>query len=127
MEWLPETGPKRDAYVAAVGVDGFRLLDALAGADAPRDAAALPVVGTLRRVWARHFERIEGSRDDGGQDGSGQDGGARSTVNLVNALEQERTANRSGQLADRVLRLDLVILDELGYLPFSSSGGALLF
>jgi DNA replication protein DnaC len=46
------------------------------------------------------------------------------TVDLVNALEQERTANKAGQLADRLLRLDLVILDELGYLPAtpSSSG-----
>ena len=50
-----------------------------------------------------------------------------STVDLVNALEQEKTVNKAGQLADRLLRLDLVILDELGYLPFSSSGGALLF
>jgi DNA replication protein DnaC len=49
------------------------------------------------------------------------------TVDLVNALEQEKAMNRAGQLADRLLRLDLVILDELGYLPFSSSGGALLF
>ncbi|USQ74585.1 IS21-like element helper ATPase IstB (plasmid) [Roseomonas mucosa] len=49
------------------------------------------------------------------------------TVDLVNALEQEKAANKAGQLADRLLRLDLVILDELGYLPFSSSGGALLF
>ena len=30
-------------------------------------------------------------------------------------------------MAERLLRLDLVILDELGYLPFSPSGGALLF
>ncbi|MBB2155194.1 ATP-binding protein, partial [Gluconacetobacter diazotrophicus] len=50
-----------------------------------------------------------------------------STVDLVNALEQEKTANRAGQIAERLLRLDLVILDELGYLPFSASGGALLF
>jgi DNA replication protein DnaC len=50
-----------------------------------------------------------------------------STVDLVNALEQEKSAHRAGQLADRLLRLDLVILDELGYLPFSASGGALLF
>jgi DNA replication protein DnaC len=35
--------------------------------------------------------------------------------------------NRAGQLAERLLRLDLIILDELGYLPFSPSGGALLF
>lgn len=49
------------------------------------------------------------------------------TVDLVNALEQEKAMNRAGQLADRLLRLDLIILDELGYLPFSPSGGALLF
>ena len=49
------------------------------------------------------------------------------TVDLVNALEQEKALNKAGQLAERLLRLDLIILDELGYLPFSSSGGALLF
>ncbi len=50
-----------------------------------------------------------------------------STVDLVNALEQEKAMNKAGQLAERLLRLDLVVLDELGYLPFSPSGGALLF
>ena len=50
-----------------------------------------------------------------------------STVDLVNALEQEKVMNKAGQLAERLLRLDPVILDELGYLPFSPSGGALLF
>ncbi|EJK80296.1 MULTISPECIES: IS21-like element helper ATPase IstB [Rhizobium] len=50
-----------------------------------------------------------------------------STVELVNALEQEKTQGRSGQIANRLTRADLVILDELGYLPFSASGGALLF
>jgi DNA replication protein DnaC len=50
-----------------------------------------------------------------------------STVDLVNALEQEKAQNKAGQLAERLLRLDLIILDELGYLPFSPSGGALLF
>ena len=49
-----------------------------------------------------------------------------STVDLVNALEQEKATNRAGQIADCLLRLNLVILDELGYLPFSASGGALL-
>ena len=34
---------------------------------------------------------------------------------------------KAGHLAEQLLRLDLVILDELGYLPFSASGGALLF
>jgi DNA replication protein DnaC len=50
-----------------------------------------------------------------------------STIDLVNALEQEKTHGRAGQIADRLIRHDLVILDELGYLPFSASGGALLF
>ena len=50
-----------------------------------------------------------------------------STVDLVNTLEQEKAANKAGHLAGHLMRLDLVILDELGYLPFSSSGGALLF
>jgi len=50
-----------------------------------------------------------------------------STVELVNALEQEKAQGRAGQIAERLVRLDLVILDELGYLPFSASGGALLF
>jgi DNA replication protein DnaC len=50
-----------------------------------------------------------------------------STVELVNALEQEKAAGKQGQLAYRLTHVDLVILDELGYLPFSQSGGALLF
>jgi len=49
------------------------------------------------------------------------------TVDLVNALEQEKAHGKAGQIAERLIRLDLVILDELGYLPFSPSGGALLF
>jgi len=38
-----------------------------------------------------------------------------STVDLVNALEQEKAMNKAGQLAERLLRLDIVVLDELGY------------
>lgn len=50
-----------------------------------------------------------------------------STVELVNALEQEKAQGKAGQIATRLAHSDLVILDELGYLPFSASGGALLF
>lgn len=50
-----------------------------------------------------------------------------STIELINALEQEKAKGKAGQLAEAMTRLDLVILDELGYLPFSASGGALLF
>jgi transposase len=62
---LPEAGSKRDAYAAQVGTDGFVLLDALGRADAPADAAALPEVTVLRRVWARHFERDKAEADGG--------------------------------------------------------------
>jgi DNA replication protein DnaC len=50
-----------------------------------------------------------------------------STIELVNQLEQEKQAGKQGRIANRLMHTDLVILDELGYLPFSQSGGALLF
>jgi DNA replication protein DnaC len=58
-------------------------------------------------------------------------GGARArfftAVDLVNKLEAEARAGREGHIADHLTRLDLVILDELGYLPFAQTGGQLLF
>ena len=48
-------------------------------------------------------------------------------LDLVNQLEQEKLGNRGGKLAEQMSRHDLVVLDELGYLPFSKSGGQLLF
>jgi DNA replication protein DnaC len=50
-----------------------------------------------------------------------------SVVDLVNALEQEKAQGHAGRIAASLLRMDAVVLDELGYLPFSPSGGALLF
>ena len=50
-----------------------------------------------------------------------------STVDLVNALEREKAEGRAGRIALNLMRTDLVVLDELGYLPFSQAGGALLF
>jgi len=50
-----------------------------------------------------------------------------STVDLLKALEQEKAQGKAGRIATSLLRLDLVVLDELGYLPFSQAGGALLF
>jgi len=50
-----------------------------------------------------------------------------SVVDLVNKLEQEKLAGRAGSLTSRLSNVDFVILDELGYLPFSQTGGALLF
>jgi DNA replication protein DnaC len=48
-------------------------------------------------------------------------------LDLVNRLEQEKLAGHGGRTAERLARIDLVILDELGYLPFSGNGGQLLF
>lgn len=45
-----------------------------------------------------------------------------STVDLFNALEQEKAQGKAGRIALSLLRMDLVILDELGYLPFSQAG-----
>jgi DNA replication protein DnaC len=50
-----------------------------------------------------------------------------STVDLVNELEKEKREDNAGRIALALMRMDLVILDELGYLPFSQAGGALLF
>ena len=58
-------------------------------------------------------------------------GGARgryfNVVDLVNRLEAETRAGRQGRMADYLSRMDFVVLDELGYLPFAQSGGQLLF
>jgi DNA replication protein DnaC len=48
-------------------------------------------------------------------------------IDLVNKLEAEARADRQGRMADRLARLDFVVLDELGYLPFAQTGGQLLF
>ena len=49
-------------------------------------------------------------------------------VDLVNQLEQEKAAAwPTGRLAEKLLRYDLIAIDELGYLPFSQPGGQLLF
>jgi len=58
-------------------------------------------------------------------------GGARgrffNVVDLVNKLEAEGRAGRQGRMADYLTRMDFIVLDELGYLPFAQSGGQLLF
>ena len=48
-------------------------------------------------------------------------------VDLVNKLEAETRAGRQGRMADYLSRMDFIVLDELGYLPFAQSGGQLLF
>ena len=48
-------------------------------------------------------------------------------VDLVNRLESETRSGKQGRIADYLSRLDFVLLDELGYLPFAQAGGQLLF
>ena len=49
-----------------------------------------------------------------------------SMVDLVNALEREKVHGRARRVTDSLLPMDLVVLDELGYLPFSQAEDALL-
>ena len=48
-------------------------------------------------------------------------------VDLVNRLEAEGRTGKQGRMADYLCRMDFVVLDELGYLPFAQSSGQLLF
>ncbi len=48
-------------------------------------------------------------------------------VDLVNVLELEKQQDKTGTMARKLIQMDAVILDELGYLPFPKSGGTLLF
>ncbi len=50
-----------------------------------------------------------------------------STIELINALELEKQEGKAGRLANRLTHTDVIILDELGYVPFSQVGGTLLF
>src|SRR5262249_48963507 len=58
---------------------------------------------------------------------SGARGRFYTVVDLVNRLETEARGGRQGRLAEYLTRMDFVVLDELGYLPFSHTGGQLLF
>src|SRR5918912_3455382 len=60
-DWrLPKSQAKREALALEVGADGFLLLDALDGADAPAEARGVAMVGTLRAVWRVHYARGDG-------------------------------------------------------------------
>ncbi|WP_418896492.1 IS21-like element helper ATPase IstB [Terripilifer ovatus] len=58
---------------------------------------------------------------------SGARGRFYNVVDLVNRLEIETRNGRQGRLAEHLTRMDFIVLDELGYLPFAQSGGQLLF
>ena len=58
---------------------------------------------------------------------SGARGRLYNVVDLVNRLETETRNGHQGRLAEHLTRMDLIVLDELGYLPFAQAGGQLLF
>jgi len=58
---------------------------------------------------------------------SGARGRFYNVVDLVNRLEIETRNGRQGRIAEHLTRMDFIVLDELGYLPFAQSGGQLLF
>ena len=58
---------------------------------------------------------------------SGARGRFYNVVDLVNRLETETRNGRQGRIAENLTRMDFIVLDELGYLPFAQSGGQLLF
>src|ERR1700726_1399945 len=58
---------------------------------------------------------------------SGARGRFYNVVDLVNRLETETRNGRQGRIAEHLTRMDFIVLDELGYLPFAQSGGQLLF
>jgi len=50
-----------------------------------------------------------------------------STLDLVTQLEREKNAGHQGKLAYRLIQVDLIILGELGYLPFLRPEGFCCF
>ena len=85
-----------------------------------------------KREWLtqiRIFEELRGLGYDGARAciRNGARGRFFNVVDLVNKLDAEARADRQGRIADLLCRLDFLILDELGYLPFAQTGGQLLF
>ena len=49
------------------------------------------------------------------------------TAGLINELVESKDNHSFTRLQARLLKFDLVVLDELGYIPFTAGGGELLF
>ncbi|HET6443928.1 MAG TPA: IS1182 family transposase [candidate division Zixibacteria bacterium] len=83
---LPKSQEKRAAYAQRVGEDGFQLLDLLSEADAPKGAASLSEVTTLRLTWDRQYSRDE-DKTDGNSSGQVRFKGNRELGRASEAIE----------------------------------------
>jgi len=87
-------------------------------------------VGRERRIWVQ-YETVPAALDSRTLGRQAIRDGRRvhfyNLLDLVNRLEQEKLAGQGGRTAEMLARTDLVILDELGYLPFSGNSEQLLF
>jgi hypothetical protein len=92
--------------------------------DPPFGVVILGSMPLVRRAWARHTWRAALGREAIHQ---GKRVRFFNAVDLVNQLEREKQQGKAGNMARQLVPTDAVILDELGYLPFPASGGALLF
>ena len=115
----------------AKDIDGFGFTDTLINENLVRDLASGDFIAQQRNVV------LVGGTGTGKTHlaiaiarsciRAGSRGRFYNTVDLVNRLEAEGRGGRQGRLADYLTRLDFVVLDELGYLPFAQAGGQLLF
>jgi hypothetical protein len=92
----------------------------------PPDGLAKPASELRAREVARTVTKGQASWSGWCHDDSGRFHTA-GVARLVNRLEEEVRIGKTGTLAAHLSRLDVVVLDELGYLPFARSGGQLLF
>jgi hypothetical protein len=94
-----------------------------------RSLHAAPSCPAQYRAHRRHGHRQDppGHRDHRQRRRAGARGRYFNTVDLVTRLEEEARIGKAGAMAAQLSRLDVVVLDELGYLPFARSGGQLLF
>jgi transposase len=94
---LPRAVAEREAYARVVGEDGFALLDRLDEPATPEGLGRLPAVGVLRRVWARHFVREDGTPLGGGARLRAEDDPPPSTEPIESPYDTEaRFRTRSG-------------------------------
>jgi DNA replication protein DnaC len=114
----PMAAPRTDGG-QRLALERQRNVVPIGGTGTGKSHAAIAIARACIRRGARGVRR--GART------SGACASLFNVVDLVDKLEAETRAGRPGRIADHLTRLDFVVLDELGHLPFAQSGGQLLF